>query len=350
MYLSQALSKHNNFDIIRLIASVAVIVSHSYDLLQRGESEPLRLYTSGKGVTLGTIAVFIFFVISGFLITKSAHNSGSIAKYIQKRILRIVPAFAITILVTYLFIGYIISGLSFSAYFLNQISADYLNGLLIYPIAYSLPGVFTTNPYPFAVNGSIWTIPYEFTMYLITIPVVTFGIKKVGNIAILLLLLILYWCMYELFRYPEAGNISIFFMPIKFLIPLATQFFLGAFFYIYREHIILNLWYFIISVIIVIYSLHYNPSIKEFVYLFYPAMAYITIFVCLYFKKNIYDSRKLGDYSYGIYLYGFLVQQLLIYYFDIHSIKILAASAIFCSFCCAFLSWHLVEKPAMQYK
>ena len=156
--------KQNNFNILRLIFASTVIISHSYPLTNNIE---IFSKITNNQIDLGSISVEIFFIISGYLIFTSLHCSKSIISYLWKRILRLFPALVIMLLITILILPFITNS---NNIFLQKDYYSYLyNNLTLYRVQYSVKGIFENNPYPKAINGSLWTLRYEFTMYLFLI-------------------------------------------------------------------------------------------------------------------------------------------------------------------------------------
>lgn len=135
---------HNNFDFIRFVAASFVLISHSYPLLGRSD-EPFKAFVGYE--TGGEIAVAIFFVISGYLVTGSFLRSRSIGDYIRKRSLRLLPALFIVVVLSAFVLGPILSTLSLRDYVLHPQTWYYLRNCVLYT-GYHLPGVFAENPYP----------------------------------------------------------------------------------------------------------------------------------------------------------------------------------------------------------
>lgn len=163
MNISDALkSKKNNFDILRLIAAVMVIYSHSYALCGKTELGPPFYQQS-----YGGLGVAIFLIISGFLVTLSWSRSENLKVFLKARFLRIFPALIFVIFATTFIMGPLVTSLPVSQYFKNPETYQYLKNITLFDIRYNLPGIFTDNIYKGAVNGSLWSLEYEFTFYLI---------------------------------------------------------------------------------------------------------------------------------------------------------------------------------------
>ena len=153
-----AAARDNNLNLIRVIAAAAVLVSHAFPMaLGNGAPEPLEHLT---GYSLGGLAVLVFFVISGVLITGSYENSNSRTRFVVARALRLVPGLFVCMVLSAFLLGPLVTQLSISTYL--TIYDPYIfvanNTLLFQPI-FQLPGVFTDNPLRNAAAGSIWTLP-----------------------------------------------------------------------------------------------------------------------------------------------------------------------------------------------
>lgn len=153
-------NRYNNFNVLRFVAAIFVIVGHMYYIVG---SVPFIVY----GQAVSTIGVKILFLLSGYFITVSYMSDTSrhhLIKYAIKRVFRIFPALIFVVLASML-AGAFITSLPLREYFGNTQFWEYLDNIRMYP-RYVLPGVFTDNPYPAAVNGSLWTMPVELFMYV----------------------------------------------------------------------------------------------------------------------------------------------------------------------------------------
>lgn len=154
-------ARENNFDFLRFFAAALVLFAHSYPLVGRREDEPLTLLTGyEKG---GSIAVGVFFVMSGYLIASSWLASSSPKSFLIKRALRIFPALIVAVLLSAFVIGPLVTQFDLGRYLAADGTWTYLQNILLVT-RYELPGVFTGNLYPDVVNGSLWTLPLEVLM------------------------------------------------------------------------------------------------------------------------------------------------------------------------------------------
>ncbi len=155
--------RDNNFNLIRLLSATAVLFSHSFSLSTGApDAEPL---VSLIGMTPASIAVDVFFLASGFLVTASLFRSESLVDYTLARVLRIFPGLLVMLALTVFVMGLALSTLSSQDYLLSAGVYRYFTKCATLHITYHLPGVFADNPYKAAVNGSLWTLPYEVRMY-----------------------------------------------------------------------------------------------------------------------------------------------------------------------------------------
>jgi peptidoglycan/LPS O-acetylase OafA/YrhL len=158
-----ARASKNNFDLIRLLAAIGVLVSHAFSLA--GAGEPMI-----AGVTVGTLGVYVFFVISGYLILKSWTFDPRVSAFLVKRCLRIFPGLLGAVLFTALVVGPLSTSHTLSSYFTDPQTAQFIGGaLVLFAPQGTLPGVFAHNPFGGVINGSLWSLTYEFALYLMVV-------------------------------------------------------------------------------------------------------------------------------------------------------------------------------------
>ncbi len=162
------LSRENNFDALRLYAAFLVLWSHTVPLTQGSERNELLFRLSGGQTTTSTLAVFVFFAMSGYLITRSYERAASPWEYVRARVIRIMPAPIVLLLLTTLAIGPLVSTLPASAYFSSPEPYRYIatQSAFFFGWSDSLPGVWEHNPM-LGVNGSLWTLRYEARFYAV---------------------------------------------------------------------------------------------------------------------------------------------------------------------------------------
>src|SRR4051812_10881455 len=160
-------TRDNNFDAMRLVAALCVVISHSFPLSYGSAGvQPLFLLSHGQ-TTLGTVSVYIFFVLSGFLITGSFERQPP-HQFILARGLRLLPGLAVVLFILTFLIGPILTTIPLAEYFHSgKTYYFFLKNLSLTGYINELPGVFGTNPLSHKVNGSLWTLMHEARCYLL---------------------------------------------------------------------------------------------------------------------------------------------------------------------------------------
>lgn len=323
-------SRNNNFDFIRLIAAVLVVFSHSFPLTLGDDQQEWLTILTNKQVTFGSIAVFIFFIVSGYLITRSYDKSKNLLKFFKARMLRIIPGLIVVVLITTFLLGPIITELSLMQYFSSKETYRYLGAIFIFKMPFTLPGVFENNPYPDAVNGSLWTLVNEAKCYII-----------IGGLGALNLLrrkviLIISIMLYVLFIIKYNYSLYMF-----------VCFFAGSLLYMYRDKIKVSFRYFIVSLVLLL-----TAGTFGFLIIAFPILgSYIILYTAFNKKIKLHNFSKHGDFSYGVYIYAFPIQQLIVYMSN-YTINpyLLFLIALPIIFVFSILSWHLIEKQCLKLK
>ena len=334
----------NSFDFIRLFAAFLVVYSHSYPL-GFGITDPLGAFTGW--ITFGQLAVWIFFVISGFLITKSFVQSQSMASYFTKRILRIHPGLLVSLLFGIFIVGPIVTNLPLNLYFTNISTYVHLVSLSLISMKYELPGVFETNHFPLSVNGSIWTLQFEFLMYIL---VAIFGSlnllkKRIYIVIIFVLILLLYAFLFVFY----SSSFSNFY--IRNFLQLFIAFVAGMLYYLYRDKIRYSTKLFISFVILFIIPIAYPKMYFSYLFLIpLLSLPYILFYLAFLPIKKINNFGKNGDYSYGVYIYSFPIQQTISHFNPNISATSMFLFSIILVLPFAWLSWHFVELKALRFK
>jgi peptidoglycan/LPS O-acetylase OafA/YrhL len=352
-----ALNGHNNsLGIMRLVLALAVIASHAYPLGGFGV-EPL-VGVLGASDSLGAIAVAGFFAISGYLVLRSA-LSGDFFQFMWKRALRIFPGYWVALLVGVIGIGPLIWTLeqrNLGDYFRAGMGSVYSYLASNADLSIGPWGVWdvfaSTTPYGNSTgasvfNGSIWTLTYEWSSYLAVAALLGLGLLRFTRITVLLTTA-LFGAVNVLYHFqPQVAASTVGIVMDHYLASLGFLFFVGASIASYAHKIRFNTWVGIVAGLIVVVSL-FVGGWKIFGY---AAMPYFLLWVATILPQRVQWIGQKNDYSYGIYLYGFLVQQTTAY-FGLHRIGlelwIVLSMAI--SFGLAWLSWKLIERPAINLK
>lgn len=337
--------RDNNFNLIRFVSAWLVLFAHSY-VLSRNKLyfNPIRDFT---GIQPGNIAVDIFFITSGFLVSMSFIKRGNPIFFATARILRIYPALIVAVLFNVLVVGPLFTEIPMIDYFRNSVVYEYIivNSLLIGNIVqlrYYLPSVFEANPYSPTVNGSLWTLPYEMWLYILLFIAGTTGFLKRRS---------LFNWLYGLFIAQYAIGI-LFFSDSAFMQRLdsyerfASLFLTGAFFYVNRDSIPLNAYLFTLC-LAVMYFFH-EAAFYPPVYLF--ILAYLIFWLAFIPAGFIRKFNHLGDYSYGMYIYAYPIQQGILAVSPNAEPWMITLIATGTTLMLAILSWHLIEDPFLKRK
>jgi peptidoglycan/LPS O-acetylase OafA/YrhL len=331
-------SRENNFNLIRFIAATFVFVHHSFAL----SATPLNWVVAA---TLSQ-AVPIFITISGFLVAKSWSESPRLLPFVIKRFLRIFPALLFSTLLSVFIIGPLVTTLPLDWYFRHPLTITYLKNVVLFPLYYAIPGVFQKNPYPFVVNGSLWTLPIEVFLYAVLAILGISGIllKRYFIAAVLISLV----CIEALYG-DMISSLPMLFqtIPLTNLLNLSIFFFIGCLYYILKGNIRLNNKFTLVAVILLFISfkLPFGENLASYILLPYIVIqfAYMDYPSARLFRKN--------DLSYGLYIYAFPLQQTAIYFLkDTLPMYELFPLAFFVLLLCSYLSWKFVEHPALQLK
>lgn len=347
-----AQGRDNNFNFIRLLAALSVIFSHSYPLAIGTEIvEPFR---ADLNITVGSMAVDVFFLTSGFLVAASLMTRQSALEFICARVLRIFPGLWAMLLVTVFLLGSALTTMSIRDYLTDGAVFAYFAkcATLVTGVSFYLPGIFETNPYGTGVNGSLWTLPFEIGMYGILLAawmlLSIINIKRFDLFKITIVAFSVGSVLYLLVGYFRHGLPSEFELHRTYRFQsLFFMFFTGAAFYILRCRILLSSRLFVFFSIALFGSL-VNKHAFYVVYLL--ALPYVLFYLAYIPKGRLREFNRLGDYSYGVYIYAFPIQQGIVYLANGVSPILLSVISVPITLFCAYLSWHLIEKRALCLK
>ena len=328
---------------MRLFAATLVLFSHCYPLLGIDRQEPLRELTGY--VAGGGIAVAIFFTISGYLVTASLHASAGLTDFFLKRALRIFPGLVVVVVLTAFVLGPAVTSLSLSGYFRSEVTYSYLfNALLL--IHFPLPGVFADLPHAGGVNGSLWTLPVEAGMYV--------SLAVLGMLGMLRRRFVTWIAVASLGAFaildnePWGKTLAVWRLghAIEFA-RFGTFFFAGAALYQFRDAVPWRLG--VALIMIVLWVSTFRTAFG--IYVMFVAVAYLTIYLGRSSNRLFTGFGRFGDFSYGIYIYAFPVQQSLLEVIGWNMRPmVFFFVALGATLCFASLSWHLIEHPFLQLK
>jgi peptidoglycan/LPS O-acetylase OafA/YrhL len=344
----RARGRDNNFNLVRFLAAGLVLVSHSWPLTGT-PGEPLERIA---GFSLGHVGVDVFFVVSGFLVTGSLVARSSLADFARARALRIFPALVLSAFGTALVIGPLVTELPFGRYLASPDTWLYaLQNSVTWPmgVRWWLPGVFLANPGGPAVNGALWSLPWELTMYVLLGMVGLWLLRERGPRSVertrVVVMTVAIGAMVG-HGVNEAFALTHRFEVVQALRLLALFFGAGSL-QLLRGRVPLALGPLGGAILALVLGLRFGGAWL----LLYPlALAYLVVWVALVPAGPIRNYNRIGDYSYGFYLWQFPIQQWVV--LGSHQVRplelILIAAPI--TLVLAALSWHLVEAPALALK
>lgn len=336
--LSEEKGMNYQLHFLRFFAACAVILSHSFVLCQ-GDFKNEWLYKLTKGqMTMGSFSVCIFFFFAGYLITNSAKKAKSAKRYFVARSMRIFPALIVVVLGCMFVLGPLVSTYNAKEYFTNPLFFKYFLNIFLIP-QHDLPGVFQNNVYLPTVNGSLWTLPVEFLCYVLCFIAYKMGLLKkkksiymsivvtIGSVGVLVL-----------------AHITQSAILVSVLLP-CLLFYMGMLFQIYSENIIINIKVAIICLVLWVVFICLGAMLLGMV-LFFP---YILIYLVFGIKMNMQTIGAIGEYSYGIYLLGFPIQQLFVFLGDSYrSVYVNAGVSVVIAFVISIFVLHKIERPILN--
>lgn len=356
--LSEALNGHNNaLGLIRLVLASLVIVDHAFPLGGFGR-DPFWSLTHGQA-SLGSLAVGGFFAVSGYLIAKSG-MSGDVIQFMWRRTIRIFPAYWLVLLVTAFLVAPMIwvSG--------GQALGEYFSGTANGPVFYFTAnwnlnigtyGIYdllaSTTPYgrevgASAFNGSLWTLIYEWRSYLIIAALVTFGILTRARIIVpMLAIFFLILQLIAALNWDVVVALVPAFLADQFMITLGFTFLVGSVLAVYSKDVIFDNRLGIFTGILALATLRFGG----FSTIGTIAAVYFVLYLAARLPRRLHWIGMKNDYSYGVYIYGFLVEQVLAYLgvYNWGFIPYVLLSWMV-AMGCAWISWHILEKHALALK
>jgi peptidoglycan/LPS O-acetylase OafA/YrhL len=325
-------ARYPNFDFLRLGAALSVLFSHAF-LIAEGDQqhEPLIMLSGNQGI-LGLLGVFVFFTISGFLITQSFESSRAPLRFLAARLLRIYPALLVCLAICVL-IGAAVTTLPVDEYMRHPDTWRFLReNLLMQGFDESLPGVvFVDNAVGTVVGGAFWSLRFEVYFYLMVLALGTLRLLDQRSAVALLI-----------------GG-------------LAASYFdwLGGFGWL--------LPYFAIGMVMFYVTRGRQPSgalavaaalgivatvlLGQMLFAFALLGGYLAIYLATSPRIVLPRAGRFGDLSYGLYIYGWPVEAYVAHAFGGTANwwqVFLVGTAV--ALILAFLSWHLIERPALRLK
>ncbi len=362
------MDRRNNFDALRLIAASSVIFTHAF-LITEGEQnrDPLVVLTRNQCAT-GLVGVFVFFAISGFLVTQSWEQTNSLPRFLAKRALRIYPGYAVCILAITLGLGAAMTSLPLGDYLRDPGTHDFLIANLTMGLQpNALPGVvFGQSWFGNVMDGPLWSLPLEVSLYVM---VALIGLTRTMRVPVLAVLLGLgvfevafdHWVDKTIIPWisePHIASVAGFLAGVLWMLPFFAT---GMLAYKLRDRGTFNgrlallaaavlLASVIVANVIPENALPWNLHRHTFIPTFSVCGCYLALYLALHPGLPVFPAARFGDLSYGLYIYGWPVEQTISYlrpgqtWWELFLLSMIATAGV------AFLSWHFVEKRALSLK
>jgi peptidoglycan/LPS O-acetylase OafA/YrhL len=282
----------------------------------------------------------MFFALSGFLVAGSAFRTKRVAPFLALRVCRILPALLVEVTLSAILIGVTFTTLPLSEYFTSSRFWSYFGNILGF-VQMDLPGVIFHNGHE-TVNANLWTLPAEFRAYLLLAVFAASSILFSRTIFTIIFAAVTILLLIANIGFGYGVQLGVFEINVS-----VYYFFVGVLFYLWRDHIPYSIWLVVPGAVASYFLMRWPYG----VYIVPGIITYITVFIGM---TKFWDSKllKSGDYSYGIYLYGFPISQITISAFPSLSGNFwgLAIPTVLFTGTFAFLSWHAIEKPFLRLR
>jgi peptidoglycan/LPS O-acetylase OafA/YrhL len=328
-----------NPEIAPRLAQATMAVNHG---AITGNPNDHQLTGLGRPITLSYLPMF--FALSGFLVTGSALRTGRLVPFLGLRVLRLLPALFVEVTLSAIILGGIFTQLPLSQYYASPMFWSYFLNI-IGDVHLFLPEVFTSNNTN-VVNSNLWTLPWELQCYIVmSVMIVT------GVLFHRIILAVLVGVATVSLIYASLVN-GFQVVPAQVEGPTLVYYFVvGVLMFLWRDKFVFHEGLFLVAAVLC-YILMMSPKT---VFIYPILLTYITVFIGLFpFPKS--SLIMSGDYSYGIYLYGFPVTQALfaaslLMGFSLQgNFAVFAPLAVLATAAFAALSWHGVEKHCLKLK
>lgn len=331
-------ARRNNFDALRLLAALLVIWGHQFPML--GLPTPLIAHNEP-----GALGVVMFFAVSGYLVTQSWRADPHLGRFAQRRALRIWPGLTVAVLLCVLVLGPLVTTLPLRDYFSSAGTRLYLSNLWL-NTRFALPGVFEGHPIAGSVNGPLWTIPLEVGCYAVLALAGVLGAVRTrwaAPLVLLALMAVLQW------RYspPPGAPMPAWSFGLQYGMVFALGSTLAVWADAWRARILpaTVAW---VGLCVALHAWGPQPLAGQAVIL---GLGGLAVLLGQASWPVVRRAGRWGDVSYGLYIYAFPVQQLLVAWgAQQWGLGPALAATLVGSFALAALSWHWVEQPALAFK
>ncbi|MFR9728071.1 acyltransferase family protein [Saccharopolyspora sp. MS10] len=331
----------HGFAWIRMFGALLVIYGHSSPLVGTGELFPPHwALQPDEGVLMG------FFAMSGFQITESWLRDPHPARFAVKRVLRLWPPMLTVTLGMALVIGPLVTALPAGEYFAARETWGYvINNAGLLGLQHELPGVFSGNPWPDAVNGSLWTLPMELLAYAGLYVLLLLGAAKQRwrwlSVAALVVLVVWDRHLEQLPGAESAG--SLLSVPVESLVAFLVAFAFGVVLNLYRIPLSVTA---AVAGAVVLVAMP-NSIAASFLMVF--VASYAVVVAGHFWPARLTVPGLWVNGSYGVYVWGFPVQQLLAMAGIANQyVMLLCAAPI--AYLLGTASWVFIEEPTMKLR
>jgi len=325
---------HNEFDTLRICAATAVIFSHHFALT----STPAPAWLNFGMV--GGVAVMTFFVISGYLVMQSWLREPRVGKFLWKRWLRIWPGMLVAVVGNIFVFGLLFTTLPAAEFLLHPKTLDYWRNLLLYQVFVDLPGVFQGNPYPQVMNGPLWTIPMESLCYVVLAVAGVLGCLRSRWLASAV-------CLAYLAFFLIRHNADLT-GQMQHWHEYSAYFAHGALIAVHHSRFHAHARVYLLALLAVAAVLFFGLGLQHTAGLLVLPPLIIYLGSCRI--SALAPLHRWGDPSYGIYLTGFPMAQIVRAIWPGLPFAASLLLAVILAFAAGYASWHAVESRALRLK
>lgn len=328
--------KKNNFTILRLLAALAVVVSHAVFLRTGNKAD--EIFSGASVYNLGDHAVNVFFVLSGLTVAASLDRSQDPLQFLTARLIRIFPGLIVCTALLVIF-GIIVTECNPVAYLADaRVWKYFLKTMSLSTGSAELPGVFSTNPYPAVVNASLWTLKFELLCYFLLASAGVLNLFKKAYLAWLLPIGFLLSSAFLIYKFD--GKADQFEQFARFW--LCFSFGVGLFVFRNTIKISWSLGFFLAALMSVTLGSAWDRVISP------VAAGYGAVLLGSVPLPGLRSFTNKVDLSYGVYIFSWPISQTLLFAMPDISTSGLVISSCGLAISAAVLSWNLVEKPSLD--
>ncbi|MBH5321248.1 acyltransferase family protein [Aurantiacibacter sediminis] len=327
------------FDTLRLIAASAVVLHHAGALQHDIVRDDVIYAFSGQYTHLGLLAVSVFFALSGFLVTPGLLKSGSVLYYLSRRFMRIMPLLTTVVLITMFVVGPLLTSLPVAQYFAEPETWNYLRNITTL-LSLTLPGV-TSYDGGSAINGPLWSLHFEWLCYGMLAAATLAGMLRHRWLFLTLYVAAIVALVGIFGLSPDAGQNAWAYL----LLTLFSYFGSGVLIFLFRDAVRWSALLMVAALIALALSLWAGAGA-----LFAPLLVTYLVVGCGLMRFPWGGILAKVDLSYGVYLTHSVILTLLVHYTGMQSWLGLFAASLLLSMLVAWVSWTMVERPALRHK